>query len=213
MSATTHGAACCDVPLRDLRAIASRKPYGRPRSWRKRTSDMAALALAIVACIFASYSIASEPLAVIAPPPAETLSTTLYATGVQIYECREKKDGGYAWAFVAPEALLHDASGRRVGTHGAGPHWRADDGSAVVGTVVARVDAPERVNIPWLLLSTRSTGSDGALAGVTSIQRVNTAGGAPPAVPCTAHALGATGRVAYTADYRLHARRVPLEMQ
>ena len=146
----------------------------------------------IVACIIASYTRANEPLTAIAPPPAQTLATTVSATGVQIYECREKKDGGYEWAFVAPEALLYDASGKRFGTHGAGPLWRADDGSAIVGTVVARMEAPERVNIPWLLLSTRSTGADGALAGVTSIQRVNTAGGVPPDEPCTAQALRTT---------------------
>ena len=43
----------------------------------------------------------------------------------------------------------------------------------------------------WLLLTTKAEGSDGAFAKVTSIQRVNTAGGvAPAAAGCTALSLG-----------------------
>ncbi|TMH88343.1 MAG: DUF3455 domain-containing protein, partial [Betaproteobacteria bacterium] len=77
------------------------------------------------------------------------------AKGVQIYECRARKDqvGGYEWAFVAPEADLFDAGGNRIGRHHAGPHWESTDGSKVLGTVKERADAPAADTIPWLLLT------------------------------------------------------------
>jgi hypothetical protein len=138
----------------------------------------------------------------------EALSTTVGARGVQIYECRARKDGGgYEWAFVAPDADLLDAQGRAIGHHGAGPYWQAADGSRVVGTVKARADAAAPGAIPWLLLSTKSSGPAGAFSNVTSIQRVNTVGGVAPATPCTAQLAGTPAQVSYTADYRLFTAR------
>lgn len=126
------------------------------------------------------------------------------ATGVQVYECRAgSPNGAAAWSFVAPEAPLRDAQGRVVGQHGAGPIWIAADGSRVVGSVQARVDAPDAGAIPWLLLRTRSTGGPGAFERVTSIQRLNTHGGVAPASGCSPDTLGAQIRVPYRADYRL----------
>src|SRR5205814_3127392 len=57
------------------------------------------------------------------PAAGEAVVTTLAARGVQIYECRVKKDNPNAteWAFVAPEAELFDANGKTVGKHYAGP--------------------------------------------------------------------------------------------
>jgi hypothetical protein len=65
------------------------------------------------------------------PPANESLAMIVAAKGVQIYECRAKKDqvAIYEWAFVAPEAGLFDARGNRIGRHYAGPHWEATDGS------------------------------------------------------------------------------------
>jgi hypothetical protein len=48
-------------------------------------------------------------------------------------------------------------------------------------------------------------GGAGRYAGVTRIQRVNTAGGVTPAKRCDAGSVGATDRVPYTADYLLYA--------
>ena len=142
------------------------------------------------------------------PAVTEALSTTVGARGVQIYECRARKEGGsYEWAFVAPDAVLLDARGRAIGHHGAGPYWQAADGSRVVGTVKARADAAAAGAIPWLLLSTKSSGPVGAFSDVTSIQRVNTVGGVAPATPCTAQFAGTPARVPYTADYRLFTAR------
>jgi hypothetical protein len=154
---------------------------------------------------------ASSPLVVpevLRPATTEMLGTTVGARGVQIYECRARKDGGgYEWAFVAPDADLLDAQGRAIGRHGAGPYWQSADGSRVVGTVKARADAPESSAIPWLLLSTKSSGPAGAFSNVSSIQRVNTVGGVAPATPCTAQFAGTPARVPYTAEYRLFTAR------
>ena len=153
---------------------------------------------------------ASTPLVVpdtLRPATSETLAATVGARGVQIYECRVRKDGGHEWAFVAPDADLLDAQGKAIGRHGAGPYWQSADGSRVVGTVTARADAPAPGAIPWLLLSTKSSGPAGAFSNVTSIQRVNTVGGVAPATPCTAQFAGAPARVPYTADYHLFTAR------
>jgi hypothetical protein len=138
----------------------------------------------------------------LAPGADQALAMTVPARGVQIYACRAT-DSGPAWTFVAPEAELLDAAARPIGTHGAGPFWQAADGSRVVGVVKARAEAPTSGTIPWLLLTTKSTGPEGAFSRVTHIQRINTAGGAAPTAPCNEGLLGRTVRVPYSADYRL----------
>jgi hypothetical protein len=140
------------------------------------------------------------------PPANESLAMIVPAKGVQIYECRAGKQAGqFEWAFVAPEADLFDAQGRVIGRHGAGPFWQSSDGSKIVGTVKERADAPAAGAIPWLLLATKSDGPAGAFSKVTSIQRVNTAGGVAPATGCSAATAGTTARIAYTADYYFFA--------
>ncbi len=128
---------------------------------------------------------------------------TLAARGVQIYECRAGGSGA-EWAFVAPEAELLDAQGRRAGSHGAGPFWQAGDGSRIVGTLSARQNAPAAGAIPWLLLQARSTGGAGVFSRIGHVQRVNTEGGVAPADGCTLQTLGQTVRVPYRADYHFY---------
>jgi hypothetical protein len=137
------------------------------------------------------------------PGANEALAMMVPAKGVQIYECRARKDqvGGYEWAFVAPEADLFDARGNRIGRHYAGPHWEATDGSKVVGTVKEQVDAPVADAIPWLLLAAKSVGSEGSFSKVTSIQRVNTVGGVAPTGGCSQSSAGTSARINYAADY------------
>ena len=146
------------------------------------------------------------------PAANETLAMIVPAKGVQIYECRARKDGtGVEWAFVAPDADLFDTRGLAIGRHGAGPTWQASDGSRIVGSVKARADAPHSGAypgaIPWLLLTTKSTAAEGAFSATTSIQRVNTVGGVAPATGCSADATGNTARVPYTADYVFYTAR------
>lgn len=128
------------------------------------------------------------------PAAGESLALVVPAQGDQIYECRAGK-----WAFVAPEAELFNRAGRKIGRHYAGPHWESLDGSRIVGAVKARADAPRAGDIPWLLLSAKSVGAEGAFSKVTSIQRVTTMGGSAPIEPCSQD--GRRVRVPYTADY------------
>ena len=137
------------------------------------------------------------------PPANESLAMIVAARGVQIYECRAKQDqtGAYEWAFIAPEADLFDAGGKKIGKHYAGPHWESSDGSKVAGAVKERADARQTDSIPWLLLVAKSVGPQGAFSRITSIQRLNTVGGAAPKSDCSQASVGTNVRVPYTADY------------
>ena len=137
------------------------------------------------------------------PRPNESLAMIVPAKGVQIYECRAKKDqaGTYEWAFVAPEADLFDTSGKKIGRHYAGPYWESTDGSKIAGTVKERTDSPRADAIPWLLLVAKSVGPQGSFSKITAIQRVNTIGGAAPESGCSQSTVGITVRIPYTADY------------
>jgi hypothetical protein len=159
-----------------------------------------AAAVALAAC--GTGPRGTPALPAVLQPANEQAAFTLRATGVQIYECRAGAGGVLAWAFVAPEAELLETSGRRAGSHGAGPHWLALDGSRIVGSVKTRADAPAAGAIPWLLLSTRSDAGAGRFTNVTSIQRINTGSGVAPADGCSQAAdAGKPVRVPYTADY------------
>lgn len=144
----------------------------------------------------------------IAAAPNQKLELVMAATGVQVYRCEAKKDaaGQFDWVFQAPEAVLRDASGQYLGRHYAGPTWEGEDGSKVVGTVEARLNAPARTAIPWLRLGAKATGA-GILANVTTVQRVGTVGGQPPAGGCTQSDEGRILRVEYTADYNFYVPR------
>jgi len=143
------------------------------------------------------------------PASNEVPTLMLSAKGVQIYECRAKTDqaGAYEWTFIAPEAELFDVRGTKAGRHYAGPHWELSDGSKIVGTVKERADALEAGAIPWLLLTAKSVGAEGALSKITSVQRVNTAGGVAPKSGCSSATAGTQVRVDYTADYYFFAAR------
>ncbi len=170
-----------------------------------RLAPFAAAAL-LAACATAKFKPTPPTVAIpgsLAAPGTDSLVRTLWADGVQIYECRAKPDGtGFPeWVFVAPDARLVDANGVLVGHHYAGPTWEAGDGSKVVGAVKAKVDAPRPGDIPWLLLATHSTGKPGLFANVTTIQRVATEGGAAPATGCGTATVGKQANVPYKAQY------------
>ncbi|MCK9688121.1 DUF3455 domain-containing protein [Scleromatobacter humisilvae] len=139
-------------------------------------------------------------------PGKQVLVRTLWADGVQIYECRKTADASFpAWVFVAPEATLKDSNGTLLGHHYAGPTWEANDGSKVVGAVKAKADAPNPHAIPWLMLETHSTGTPGLFAKVTAIQRVATVGGVAPETGCGTATIGKQERVPYAAQYAQYA--------
>jgi hypothetical protein len=144
----------------------------------------------------------------IAAPQNQRLELIVAAVGVQIYRCDAKKDapGRFEWTFQAPEARLRGVAGKSFGRHYAGPTWEAEDGSKIVGTEQARIDAPDKTAIPWLRLAGKSTGP-GLLANATSIQRVSTVGGQPPAGGCREPDQGRILRVDYSADYYFYVPR------
>lgn len=157
-------------------------------------------AIALLAALAAGCAGSVQVPEKLKPAGNESLSMIVPAKGDQIYECRDAK-----WVFVAPEAELFDAAGKKIGRHYAGPHWEAADGSRIVGAVKERADAPAAGAIPWLLLSAKSVGPEGAFSKVTSIQRVATKGGVAPAGYCSQ--AGAKARVPYTADYYFFTAR------
>lgn len=139
----------------------------------------------------------------LAPPAGSVLLFELHASGVQIYTCAAKPDDAsvFVWTFKAPEADLLNARGEIVGRHFAGPTWQGTDGSAVVGAVAERADAPEAGSIPWLLLAAKEHQGNGAFASVTYVQRLDTVGGVAPAGGCDADHAGAEVRQPYQATY------------
>lgn len=138
----------------------------------------------------------------LAPPQGARLLLSAEADGVQIYTC-EPQGTGFAWVFKAPEATLFDEGGRQIGTHFAGPTWRASDGSAVTGEVIDKADAASAV--PWLLLRAKTHQGEGRLAPVAFIERRDTKGGLAPAGGCDAAHRGAEARMRYSATYRFYA--------
>src|ERR1700722_13005996 len=133
----------------------------------------------------------------------ELLSFTPKAKGVQIYECRAKKDDAtqYEWALKAPEADLFDGRGEKIGIHYGGPTWESSDGSKVAGEVKGRAPSTDSNAIPWLLLSAKMHAGSGVFSRVSSIQRLETAGGQAPAGGCDQASAGKQLRVPYTAVY------------
>jgi len=142
-------------------------------------------------------------------PAGQKLTRMLHATGVQIYQCKAgvKDPSRYSWMYQEPKADLSDRSGKDIARHYAGPTWEAEDGSKVVGVVVARVDAPGAKGIQWLLLRSKSNTGKGIFAKVQSIQRLNTIGGLAPQDSCDAAHADQRTRVAYSADYYFYNGR------
>jgi len=138
-------------------------------------------------------------------PAGEQIVLQVHAIGSQIYVCKAGADGKFSWTLKAPEAELHDQQGAVVGHHYAGPAWKLNDGSEVTGKAVGRVDSPDADSIPWLLVSVTAHSGDGALSHVTSIQRIHTKGGQPPAGGCDESKQGGEVKSSYSADYYFYA--------
>ncbi len=129
--------------------------------------------------------------------PGETILLSAKGEGVQIYTCVQ--DGDWKWKLKAPEATLFDASHHAFGKHFAGPKWRLNDGSEVQGKLIT--SKPHTGTIPWLVLSATSTGGNGKLSQVTTVERTETDGGVAPASGCDAGHANAEVRVPYSAKY------------
>jgi hypothetical protein len=136
--------------------------------------------------------------------PGENAVITLHAEGAQVYECKAGNDGKLAWAFREPIAtlLLDD---KTVGRHYGGPNWEHIDGSAVTAKAVANAPGQSAGDIPWLKLEVTAHRGSGTLAGVTTVQRINTRGGVHAGV---CDRVGALHSAPYAADY-VFLRKTP----
>ncbi len=184
------------------------------------------LATILAACVTAAPStlLAADTLppsvpADLAVPAGAQPFLAADAEGTQNYVCA-LGHGGFAWAFIGPQATLFDASGQQGLTHFLSPNpdeggaaratWQdSSDTSRLFATAVASSSDPTFVTpgaIPWLLL--RVVGDEAgptgglALSGATFIHRVDTAGGLAPATGCrSAKDIGKKALVPYAARY------------
>jgi hypothetical protein len=143
----------------------------------------------------ASPALGGMPDAIAAPDQVPIV--TVHGEGAQIYECKVNATGTLAWQFREPIAtlLLND---KTVGRHSAGPTWALYDGSAIVGRTAASAPGATRRDIPWLRLDVTAHSGHGELSAATTVQRINTDGGAM-AGPC--NQPGAFLSIPYSADY------------
>ena len=161
----------------------------------------------LTAAILSVTTLTATPLpevpASIAVPEGQKVAFHTFATGVQIYVCRQSvtDPSRFVWVFKAPEATLYDSDGNVVGTHYAGPTWESNSGSKVVGAVLQRLASPDPNAIPWLLLRAVTSEGPGIFHDITYIQRINTTGGKAPSGGCTADDVGHEVGVPYTAEY------------
>jgi len=140
-------------------------------------------------------------------PASEAPAFVLNGNGVYIYQCRQSVSdpNTYAWAFVVPDATLYEGT-RSVARHATvGLYEALSDRSSVSG-VVRSSQAAGTANLPWVLIRAQPIGESGLFANVSSIQRVNTTGGAAPTSGCGPDNTGEEARVAYQADYYFYKR-------
>ncbi len=129
--------------------------------------------------------------------PGEAVVLRVHAEGAQVYECKAGVEGNLAWAFREPIATLI-ADGKTVGRHYAGPNWEHVDGSAVLGRTSSNAPGATPNDIPWLKLDVISRRGSGTLSDVTTVQRINTAGGV---LQGACEKAGTTHSAPYSADY------------
>lgn len=197
-------------------------PHPRyPSSWITRSATALSVACTLAACSgdypdadafdeefpefarteeYLSRRCAPEVDATIAVPEGNRLAVTLDAIGSQVYIC-QASDSSYSWVLQAPDAILLNTRGKKVGTHYAGPSWEYRDGSVVTGARLASV-TPDPTSIPWLLIQATPQTKSGKFSNITYIQRLDTVGGlAPDPTTCTPDRVGSLTPVEYTATY------------
>jgi len=144
------------------------------------------------------------------PTADEAPAFRLLANGIQVYECRAALTGQdqYHWVFVAPDATLNDpASGHDVAAYRSIDQWNSLTDLSSVSAVLRATQEAGSDNLPWTYMRAIPASADGMFAGVTSVQRVNTRGGAAPRNGCGADTAGAEARVPFTAEFYFYKRR------
>ena len=161
-----------------------------------REALVGASATALIVALTITFAHAQELPAPI-QAPGETALLTVHAEGAQIYECKADAAGKVAWALREPIAtLLQD--GKTIGRHYAGPKWELADAGGVQGKVEAKAPGAAASDIAWLRLSVAAHFGRGLLSDATTVQRINTRGGA---LDGACEAAGVLRSVAYSADY------------
>lgn len=156
-----------------------------------------------IALLPVSVPAADVPDAIAAP--GEIPVAIVQAQGAQVYECKNGAAGKLAWQFREPIATLFEV-GKTIGRHYAGPYWEMADGSAIAGKVAGRAPGATGSDIPLLKLEVTSRRGNGRLADVTTIQRLNTKGGA---VEGACETAGTFLSVPYSADYAFYKKAAP----
>jgi hypothetical protein len=141
---------------------------------------------------------------------AAVLVAAYAAVGTQTYTCQVSGAVGsevYAWSAASvPSANLYGSSCALAGTHYAGPHWKANDGSIILGAKKRSVPSATANSIPQLILTAAvDAGTAGVLTPVTAVQRLDTVGGIAPSTGCDAGHVAATVAVPYTATYYFYS--------
>jgi hypothetical protein len=179
-------------------------------SMKKNNIALAYLSAAVSVAVLSGC--ASAPIfsqdslpAAVQVPAGNMVAMETVGVGQITYECRAKKDAsGFEWVFVGPEAKLNDRSGKQVGRYYGPPAtWESSDGSKITGAQVA-VSPASVGNIPLQLVKANPATGNGAMVGVTFIQRVATKGGVAPQAACEMAAMGKKEIVKYEADYIMY---------
>ena len=152
---------------------------------------------ATIACLTLAYGASAAELPDAIAAKGETVVLQVHAVGAQIYECKAAETGGQlSWQFREPIASLF-REGETVGLHYAGPRWEIGD-SLIAAEVRARAPGASDKDIPWLKLEVTTEAENGPLLDVSTVQRINTAGGV---VEGTCEKAGDLRPVSYAADY------------
>lgn len=165
-----------------------------------------ALALTLAACstpgMMGTMKTPDAPAAVTVPAGHKVVMMTT-GMGDLSYECRAKAGaaGAWEWVFTGPDAVLYDMNKKMVGKYYGGPTWEAADGSKVGGKQLAVAPSPNAGSIPLQLVQASPAMGNGAMTGISYIQRLNTMGGIAPADACGANSAGMKKTVKYQADY------------
>ena len=141
-------------------------------------------------------------------PANEAPAFVLTGNGVYIYQCRQSSldPNAYEWGFIVPDATLYEGT-RSVARHATvGLYESMSDRSSISG-VVRGSQAAGTANLPWVSMRAQPLSESGMFAGITTIQRVNTNGGAAPGGGCGPDNVGAEARVAFQADYYFYKQR------
>jgi hypothetical protein len=191
-----HGASQPSVSA-DWKAMVMNSPRGvvcvRRARRRSRFEPVRPAAAALLVGAALAAGSASPAMAA----SGETPLLQVHAEGAQIYECKADAEGGLAWVLREPIASLF-LDGKTVGHHYAGPRWEFSDGSSVSGKVVGKSPGDGPADIHWLKLAASGDSGHGAVAGVTTIQRINTHGGV---LEGDCETAGTFRSVAYSADF------------